>query len=189
MIIGVTGTIGAGKETVVQYLKKKGFSQFSFSRMIRIEARKMGYGMDRPSLQKVGNLLREKYGDEGIFAKKIIDKIIKKKIENAAIDGIRSPWEINEFKKQRKDFYLIAVDAEQKKRFERTSKRGRPTDSNDFEDFRKHDVKEYFGEKGAHQQIKASMDMADFKLMNNGTYKELYAQIDDVLSKIDSKKI
>ena len=185
MIIGVTGTIGAGKETVVQYLKKKGFSQFSFSRMIRVEARKRGYGMDRPSLQKVGNLLREKYGDEGIFAKRIIDKIIKKRIENAAIDGIRSPWEINEFKKQRKDFYLIAVDAEQKKRFERTSRRGKPTDSRDFEDFRKHDIKEYFGERGAHQQIKKSMEMADFRIINNMTFDDMYRQIDDILKKID----
>ena len=52
MIIGVTGTIGAGKETVVQYLKKKGFEMFSFSRMIRQEALKRGYAMDRARLEK-----------------------------------------------------------------------------------------------------------------------------------------
>lgn len=183
MIIGVTGTIGAGKETVVQYLKKKGFAQFSFSRMIRQEARKMGYGMDRPSLQKVGDLLREKYGDEGIFAKRIIEKIDKKGIKDAAIDGIRSPWEIDEFKKHN-NFNLIAVDADQKLRFERTSRRGRPTDAGDFEEFKRLDEKEYYGKPGAHQQIKKSMDMADFHLENNGTFDELYSKIDEALEKI-----
>lgn len=31
MIIGITGTISAGKETVADYLKKRGFAHFSLS--------------------------------------------------------------------------------------------------------------------------------------------------------------
>ena len=183
MIIGVTGTIGAGKETVVQYLKKKGFEMFSFSRMIRQEALKRGYAMDRASLEKVGDLLREEYGDEAIFAKRIIEKIKKKGIKDASIDGIRQPWEIEEFKKNG-DFRLISIDADQKLRFDRTRNRGKPSDQTEFEKFKFFDEKEYYGKGNTHQQIKASMDMADFHIKNNGSFEELFKKIDDILGKI-----
>lgn len=186
MIIGVTGTIGAGKETVVQYLKKKGFAIFSFSKMIRQEALKRGFAMDRASLEKVGDLIREEHGDEAIFAKLIMEKINKKRIKNASIDGIRQPWEIQEFRKHG-DFVLIAVDANQKTRFERTRKRGKPSDQTDFEKFKFFDEKEYFGKGNTHQQIKKSMEMADFKIINNRTFEDLYRQIDEILKKIRSE--
>lgn len=185
MIIGVTGTIGAGKETVVQYLKKKGFEMFSFSRMIRQEALKRGFAMDRASLEKVGDLLREENGDEAVFAKRIIEKIKKKGVKNASVDGIRQPWEIQEFRKHG-DFVLIAVDANQKTRFERTKKRGKPSDQTDFKKFKYFDEKEYFGKGNTHQQIKKSMDMADFRIINNRTFEDLYRQIDKILEKIRS---
>ncbi|MCX8147029.1 MAG: AAA family ATPase [Candidatus Woesearchaeota archaeon] len=183
MIIGVTGRIGAGKGTIVQYLRKKGFVVFSFSKMIRQEALKRGYGMDRASLEKVGDLIREEKGDEAVFAKRIMEKINKQKVKNAAIDGIRQPWEIKEFRKHG-NFYLIAVDADQRIRFERTAKRGKPSDQTDFEKFKYFDEKEYYGRGKAHQQIKKSMEMADFYIRNDGTLEELYKKVDDVLKKI-----
>ena len=72
MIIGVTGTIGAGKESVVDYLVSKGFAYFSFSKLIREEAKQRGFGMDRQSLEDLGDLIRKENGDVGYFAKKIL---------------------------------------------------------------------------------------------------------------------
>ncbi len=37
MILGITGTFAAGKDTVAEYLKTKGFSVFSLSDAIRDE--------------------------------------------------------------------------------------------------------------------------------------------------------
>lgn len=183
MIIGVTGTIGAGKDTVLDYLVKKGFTPFSFSVLIRQEADKMGYAMDRQSLENAGDELRKKHGDEPIFARKILAEIDRKKIKNSAVGGMRQPWEIEKFRKHG-DFFLIAVDADQKIRFERTRERGGSTDTKDFEKFREFDEKEYHGSGSRHQQIKKSMDLADITIINDSSFDELYKKIDDFLEKI-----
>ncbi len=186
MIIGVTGTIGAGKDTVLDYLVAKGFSKFSFSDLIREEARKRGYGMGRKSLEEFGDLIRKEHGDEAVFAGRILREINERGIKDAVAGGIRQPWEIREFR-NKSDFFLIAVDADQKARFERTRNRGGSTDTDDLEEFREFDRREYEGKGSTHQQIKASMDMADFIVQNNGSYEELYKQVDDILKKLHWK--
>ncbi|MBU0535710.1 MAG: AAA family ATPase [Nanoarchaeota archaeon] len=183
MIIGVTGTIGAGKDTVLDYLVNRGFARFSFSTLIREEADMRGFAMDRTSLETCGDQLRKEYGNSPIFANKILEEINEKGIKNAAVGGIRQPWEIEEFRKH-KDFFLIAVDADQETRFKRTSKRGGATDAVNFEKFKFFDEREYNGDGDVHQQIKKTMDMADFVISNDGTIEELHNNVDKILKKI-----
>ncbi|MBD3313489.1 AAA family ATPase, partial [Candidatus Woesearchaeota archaeon] len=183
MIIGITGTIGSGKDTVLDYLVNMGFARFSFSTLIREYAKEKGFAMDRQSLEDAGDALRNEHGNDPIFARKIIAEIDMKGIDKSAVGGIRQPWEIEEFRKHG-DFYLIAVDADQRKRFERTSRRGGATDAVNFEQFKKFDEKEYNGEGSRHQQIKKTMELADFTITNNASYDDLYQQIDDILEKI-----
>ena len=79
------------------------------------------------------------------------------------------------------------MEGKKKIRFERTRKRKRMTDVDDFGQFRKFDEKEIIGEPGSHQQIGKSVQMSDFRIMNNGSFEELYSQIDAILEKLHFK--
>ena len=183
MIIGLTGTICAGKDSVVRYLQDKGFEYFSLSNMIRDEAAKLGMGRDRKSLQRTGDLLRERYGDDGVFARKIAETIKKQKVRRAVVESIRHPAEVAEFRKA-KEFVLIAVIADQKTRFERSRKRGLADDVNSFEEFKKFDEKEQGKDPSSHQKLKETLPLADFTVENNGTMVELHNKIDRVMELI-----
>ena len=50
MIIGLTGSYGAGKDTVADYLKAKGFGYHSLSDILRGELVRSGQSITRESL-------------------------------------------------------------------------------------------------------------------------------------------
>ncbi len=59
MIIGITGTIGAGKGMVVEYLKAtRGFAHFSARRFITREVEKRGLSPTRDAMKAVADDLR-----------------------------------------------------------------------------------------------------------------------------------
>ncbi len=178
MIIGLTGTMGAGKGEVSSYLKEKGFEHHPYSKIIIGEAKKRKLSTTREDLQKVGNLLREEYGDESILSKRILNKI---KSDMAVVDGVRNRAEIRELRKT-KDFYLIGVDAPPRLRFERLKKRNRKGDPNTFEEFKKLDDEENMGLKG--QEINKCLQMADFIVINDSSLEDLKKKVDDVLKNI-----
>jgi len=63
LVMGITGTNGAGKGTVVDYLiKKKGFKHFSASGLITEELIKKNRPVNRDNMILMGNELRAKNG-------------------------------------------------------------------------------------------------------------------------------
>ncbi len=178
-IIALTGTMASGKGTVAEYLKKKGFEIYTYSDVVREEAKKLGYGQTRENLRKVGTLLKEKSGNMGILSRKLLAKI---KTGKAVLDGVRNVAEINELRK-RKGFFLIGVDAGQKIRFKRMQKRKRQGDPKTFEEFKEIDNKENNGENHG-QEINRCLKAADFLIHNNSSVEELKKQIDKILYQI-----
>ena len=62
IIIGITGTLGAGKGTVVDYLvKEKGFRHYSVRAFLLEKIRDLGMPENRDSMHAVGNMLREEH--------------------------------------------------------------------------------------------------------------------------------
>jgi len=184
MIIGITGTYAAGKDTVADYLKTKGFAYYSCSDIIREACREAGQETNRENLINMGNHLRKKYGN-GYLAQEILKKIKKNKKEKALVVSIRHPEEVKRLK-ENSSFFLITVDAPLMVRFRRTRlRKGRPEDRDSFEEFKKHEEEEKKG-KGSGQQLDQVNKMADYKITNNGTLEELYKKIDKVLEKISN---
>lgn len=178
MIIGLTGTMSAGKGEVSLYLKEKGFEYHRYSEIVVEETKRRGLNITRENLQKVGNMLRGEYGDESILSKRILKKIKSNKV---VVDGVRNSAEIRELRKT-KHFYLVGIDAPQKLRFERLKKRGREGDPANFEEFKKLDDKENSGLKG--QEINKCLKMADFVVINDGSLEDLKKKIDNILRNI-----
>ncbi len=182
MIIGITGTIGAGKGTVVDYLvKNKGFKHFSARALIVEEIEKRGLENNRDNMVIVGNDLREKYGP-GYVA----EELFKRATEfggDAIIESLRAVGEIEALRKKGK-FVLLAVDADAEIRYKRISARGTSTDSISFEKFLADEEKEMNSTDINKQNLKKCIEMADFKIENNGTIDELNSKIKEIYEEI-----
>ncbi|MDR0282177.1 MAG: AAA family ATPase [Candidatus Peribacteria bacterium] len=62
-IIGITGTIGAGKGTVVDYLvKEKGYDHFSVRAYLTEEIKRRNLPVNRDNMREIANELRAENG-------------------------------------------------------------------------------------------------------------------------------
>lgn len=181
MIIGLTGTNASGKSSVADYLAQKGFSSYSLSDELRMLLKKSRVAATRENLIKAGKYYREKHGRGYLAA------LVKRKIrnKNAVVDSIRNLGEVAELRKM-KNFFLIAVNAPVKIRFQRARKRMSSRDQKTFAEFVAREKEELYG-KGSGQQIMACMKKADFRIDTRGGYEKLYKKIDNLLEQIKVK--
>ena len=180
MILGITGPVCSGADTLGKILEEKGFVWISFSDILREELNKRGEEVTRDSLQKIGNELREKYGS-GVLSERIIERVNKDKGKNYVVGNMRNPGEVERFRKV-KDFFLIKIDAPQKLRFQRMLERKREKDPRTFSDFlelEKQENGKNQKEHGLHHF--RVFDMADFVIINDSTLEELRKRIDSLL--------
>ena len=180
MIIGLTGKNGAGKSAVCEYLKSRGFESYSLSDEIREEIRKRGADINREILVEVGNELRSKFGP-GVLAERILRRLEEGR--NYVIDSIRNPYEV-EVLRTRKDFVLLAIEADARIRFERSLKRGRENAPRTFEHFMQEEAWELESQDPTCQQLQATLRLADHVVFNNGTIEELHRRLDSLIASI-----
>jgi len=186
MILGFTGTFGAGKGTVIEIIAREyGAPVFSLSDEIRAECKRLGIGLQRDNLLKVGNGMRKKRGG-GYWAKKVAEKI-KKKIKErekalVCIDSIRAPEEVEELRRQfGKEFKLVAVDAPVEIRYQRVRKRARAGEhSMTFEEFKASEMREQSA-KGGEASIRKTMGIADIFFDNIGNQASLQIKIGNLV--------
>jgi dephospho-CoA kinase len=178
-IIGIVGPFASGKGVVADYLVQKlGYVSFSLSTIVHEEVKKKGIiQYDRTTLQNVGDELRKKEGD-GILAQRAVQKLKGIHAQKIVIEGIRNPGEI-EYLRTIPGFFLIAVDASQKVRFQRLLARAKPWDPKDWETFKKVDGRDSGDTKHTNgQQVRACMDLADIQLQNNTDLAHFHEEIE-----------
>jgi len=187
MIIGLTGTLCAGKGTVSQFLKQRGFSYYSLSDTLREYLDSIGLERTRENLINTANELREKHG-AGILARWVSENVGE--TENAIVDGIRNPAEVEELRK-RTDFYLLAIDAPIETRFERMQSRDRgEKDPKTFEEFKELDKSDKgIGQMESAQQTEKTMEMADLIFMNDGHINDFKEKIQSIFSDIQKEHL
>lgn len=180
MIIGLTGENCAGKGTVAEYFKSKGFLYRSLSDVLREELEKEGKKITRENLIEKGNSLRAKHGSAAL-AKKTVEELEESK--NYIIDSIRNAAEAQEIKSI-PNSTLVYVCAPPKTRFERMKSRGRESDPQTFDEFQRLEEKEMKNEDRTKQSLVEAFEIADLTLENNGTVEELHKKIDELLSSL-----
>lgn len=180
-IIGITGTIGAGKGEVVEYLKKKGFTHFSAREFILNEVRKRGLEANRDNTTSVANDLR-KAGGPGYIIESLY-KMAEATEKDSVIESVRAIGEVN-FLRAQENFTLLAVDADPKIRYERVIERKSALDHVTFEKFLSDEQREMLSSDPTKGSISDCIKLADFKLMNDGTREELYAKVEEILEKL-----
>lgn len=140
LIVCLTGMPGAGKSTIAEGLKSKGYEIINMGNAVRNEAKKRNLEPTGPNLGKLMLELREKNGPGAVA------ELVKSQIENSTsevilIDGIRSSSEIEVLRKYG-TVKLLAIHASTETRFDFLQQRGRSDDPKTKENFEERDDRE-----------------------------------------------
>lgn len=173
-VIGITGMPGSGKGIIATVARNLGFQVIRMGDIIRREARRRDAPIGETAIQ-----IRKEYGDL-VVAERCIEEIKKLETNQAQnglylIEGIRSPYEVELFKKNFKDFKVIAVNSTPQTRFKRLIKRKRADDSYKKSDFDRRDKRELkFG-------IGEVIATADYLIVNEGSINKLKRMVRGIL--------
>jgi dCMP deaminase len=178
VILGVSGTNGAGKGEVVSYLVARSFYAFSLSDVLRDELRARGEAESRERMIALGNELREKGGPSAL-ADRLAARLAPDR--NYVIDSIRHPAEVAALRRNGRGFKLVWVDADPKVRIERLRARGRTGDPTTLDALLALEGRERGGAGANAQQLDAVEQLADFRLQNEGPLAVLHAGVQRVL--------
>lgn len=181
LIIGLTGTIGSWKGTVVEYLKTQGFHHYSARDVIIEELDRQGLEHTRDEMARIANAMRQKDGPAAII--QALYHKAKHHGWNAVIESIRTLGEID-FLRDQPHFFLWAVDADQKVRYQRIVERNLSTDKINFETFVEQERTELHGNDPHKQNLLACIDRADKIFHNTHTIETLYTEVNQVLQEL-----
>ncbi len=182
-IIGITGTLGAGKGTIVEFLvEKHGYKHYSVRNYLIEEIKKRGLPVNRDSMVLVGNDLREKNSPSFIVEQ--LYKQAKNSNSDCVIESIRTVGEAKMLK-EKENAYLFAVDADINTRYKRILERASETDHIDFDTFIENEAREMKSDNPNQQNLSACMAMSDAKLINNGSFEDLNKNLDKILNKLN----
>lgn len=166
LIVCLTGMPGAGKSTIADGLRSKGFDVINMGDVVRAEAKKRNLEPTGKNLGKLMLEIREKNGP-GAIAELIIEQITKSNSSVIVIDGIRSNAEIDVLRKIGK-VKILAIHASTNTRFNFLTKRGRSDDPQNQDVFNERDAREI----GV--GVSNSIALADESISNNNmTINEL----------------
>lgn len=189
MIIGITGTMGAGKSTVSAYLESKGYQVYNTDLFTHHYYDKEGvlYAWLIETFTK--NILNEDLSVNRAKLGEIVfqDPAKLSKLESAVFEAVReditrisnraNDWVFFEvpllFEADMADLFdvILCIDMEKTRRYEFLIKRGM-----DFNSIEKREKRQI----GA----KLKRSLSDFVIENNGDLKLLYENIDKILGRL-----
>lgn len=186
MIIGITGTLGAGKGSVVTHLKEKGFVHYSSSKFLGELVEKEGNPKTRDFLSPMATRLQKEYSG-GVVEKNYREKFLIEHPTHAVFESIHRQTEANFLRSV--GGIIIGIDADLETRYTRTVLRNEgEKDRQSMDNFKKQSLieDEGGGDATRDNNIRAIITSADYVFQNNGTREGLYAQIEGVLEKMQN---
>ncbi len=179
MILGITGSFGAGKGAVVDYLvQTKGFTHYSASGFIREEIVRRGMTVDRDSMTTVANDMRREQGPSYV-----IDSLYeraKSKGGDAVIEALRAVAEVRRIKEL--GGFVFGVDALPEIRYKRAFARGSEKDKVTFEKWLEQERAENNPDDPTKQNIFGALEESSVVVDNNGSLEDLHRNVDAALA-------
>jgi dephospho-CoA kinase len=176
LILGVAGEMGSGKEAVSRHLVSNyGADARNFSQILNDILIRLHLDITRENQAPLSLILRKTFGED-ILAKAMYHDSVEDAADIVVIQGIRRVEDMT-FLKQLPNFKFIYIKADMDVRYERVSKRREKANDGTmtFEQF------EASHKYETEQTIPDLKNYADIVIENNGTYPELYAQIDEIV--------
>lgn len=184
--IGITGTLGAGKGTIVDYLlKHKGFAHYSVRAFLTEEITRRGLPVNRDSMTQVGNELRAAHSPSYIVEQLYAQAQASGR--DCIIESIRTPGEV-EALRSKPHFFLFAVDAKPQVRYERVILRGSETDHISYDTFLANEQREMNNADPNKQNLSYCIAHADYRFDNGGSIAQLNGEVERVLAEIAGKE-
>jgi len=177
IILGVAGMPGAGKATVVEVAKKMGFGIVVMGDEVREETKRRDLKSTPEAVGKVTLKMRRESGP-AVVAERCISKIENLKNKVVIVDGIRSLYETDAFKKHFPNFKLFAIHSSLETRFKRLFKRKRSDDPAGWETFLERDWREL------HVGLGSVIASAEVMIVNEGKRAELKIEVEKLLENI-----
>lgn len=185
--VGLSGTNGAGKDTVGELLASRyGFYFMSITELLREEARHRGLSVERVNLRKISGEWRRRYG-LGVLVDKAQQhfKPLQSDYQGLAIASLRHPAEAEAV--HNSGGVVLWIDADLKIRYQRVrsaDQRNRGSEDNiSFEEFVRHEQAEMHPENNDNTSLnmQAVKDRADYIVYNQGSLADLEHQLQQLL--------
>lgn len=170
-VLIVVGRTCAGKTTMGERLSfQHGFVVFEASAVLRTFQSETVPGGPHPEQQFAKSILAD-YGSDAV-ARKLLDLIDGTDMERLAVTGFRTIEELECMRGHFPEAKVVFVDASERTRYERRIKRARADESLSFEEFNELDRSQWsFG------LLRVAEELADVRIMNEGTLDDYYSRI------------
>lgn len=189
IIVAIVGMTGSGKSAAADYLVKKGYHFLRFGQIVLDIVKEKKLQPTEENEKKLREGIRKEHGMAAfaILNAPKIDELLKK--GNVVVDGLYSWSEYKWLKeKYNNKLKVLAVYASPETRYKRLASRT--------------DIDEKMRHRPSTPEQSKSRDyaeieniekagpiaMADFLVVNEGSMKDLYKQLDNVLSKLKDGK-
>lgn len=174
-VIGIIGTIGAGKDTAGSYITTKlGLPVHQISAPLKEICALEGLELTRENLVALGTRLAAEKG-EGYLAEYIVSNSSDDRL---IITGMRQLAQIH-YLRSSTQLTLIAIDAEPSLRYERAKTASRISEADTLEEFIANEQAE--NSPPNVQRLFECMKQADYHITNNGTVDELQRKLDLII--------
>ena len=183
-ILGLVGEIASGKDTIAEYLVKNyGATTVSFSQPLRDIAHRIYLEENRNNLASLGRVLRAEFGQD-ILSKAIAQEVKQATSSIVVLPNIRLESDLKHLTNE-PNFILIAVEADQRIRYERLIKRRQNTD----------DAGKTWEEFLADSQLETEIHIRDlaqkarYKIDNNHGFVSLFEQIEKIIQTLTGEQL
>ncbi|MFH1787061.1 MAG: AAA family ATPase [archaeon] len=175
IVVALIGMPGSGKGEASEVFRKNGYTAYYMNSVFKKELKRRGLEYNVENVGMAANELRQLEG-MGAVAKRLAPEI---KAERSCIEGVRSLYEIEEFRKFFPDIVVVSIDSPPELRFKRAKARGRTDDIKSYEEFLKKDARE------AAWGVRQGIENADYKVLNDGTIGDFRRKVLDVLKGLE----
>ena len=176
MIIGITGTIGAGKGMVALHLEGKRFRHISVSGFLAEKAMLRKVPPTRVTRRMIGNEYRAK-GPTALIEAVLAEANPQK--EDIIVESLHTVPEVRYI--QHLGGKVISVDAPLILRWERIKMERSVKDSGSYEDFVAEQNRQMKSDNPNENNLAAAVLAADVHIENLGTPQELFKQVDAIV--------
>lgn len=173
LILGFAGLMASGKDTACKYFTQKhGARSLGFSDCLRDIIDRIDLPANRTNLQQLSTVLRQTFGQD------LLSRVVAADARRAGgqlivVHGIRRPTDIVYLKKL-PNFKMVAVEADDRKRYERLVSRG----ENVGDATKTWEAFLFEQQAEAEEAIPAVMAQADYHINNDGGQEDLHRKLE-----------